>query len=58
MRQDIGNLSRRELLKLFGIGAGASLAGAAFPRKISAQSRGVTPRGNAVTLLSYRIVAP
>ena len=47
MRQDIGNLSRRELLKLFGIGAGASLAGAAFPRKISAQSRGVTPRGNA-----------
>jgi hypothetical protein len=46
MRQDIGNLSRRELLKVLGVGAGASLAGAAFPRKISAQSR-VTPRGNA-----------
>ncbi len=47
MRQDIGNMSRRDLLKLFGIGAGASLAGAAFPRKIRAQGRGVTPRGTA-----------
>ena len=46
MRKDIGNMNRRELLKLFGLTAGASLAGAAFPRKISAQSRTVTPRGN------------
>ena len=31
MRKDIGNMNRRELLKLFGLTAGASLAGAAFP---------------------------
>src|SRR5262245_17899104 len=48
MRERLGNLSRRELLKLFGITVGASLAGeAAFPRRIQAQSRKITPRKNA-----------
>src|SRR4030095_9434687 len=48
MRDRIGNLSRRELLKLFGITMGASLAGeAAFPTRIQAQSRKVNPRKNA-----------
>jgi hypothetical protein len=47
MREPIGNLSRRELLKLFGVGVGTSLAGeAAWPRKIQAQNRKVTPRKN------------
>src|SRR2546427_8521106 len=47
MLERIGNLSRRELLKLFGISVGTSLAGeAAWPRKIQAQSRKVTPRKN------------
>ena len=47
MREGIGNLSRRELLKLFGITVGSSLAGeAAFPQKIQAQNRKVTPRKN------------
>ena len=47
MRERIGNLSRRELLKLFGISVGTSLAGeAAWPRKIQAQSKKVTPRKN------------
>src|SRR5262245_65188245 len=48
MRERIGNLSRRELLKLFGISVGASLAGeAALPRKIQAQAKKITPRKNA-----------
>ena len=48
MRERIGNLSRRELLKLFGISMGASLAGeAAFPTRIQAQSKKVNPRKNA-----------
>src|SRR5712691_1051171 len=47
MRERIANLSRRELLKLFGISVGTSLAGeAAWPKKIQAQSRKVTPRQN------------
>src|SRR3989442_3801348 len=47
MRERIANLSRRELQKLFGISVGTSLAGeAAWPRKIQAQSRKVTPRKN------------
>ena len=47
MREGIGNLSRRELLKLFGITVGSSLAGeAAFPQKIQAQNRKATPRKN------------
>ena len=41
--KETGNFSRRDLLKLFGMSAGASLAGqAAFPRKIRAQ--GSTPK--------------
>src|SRR5207253_11073348 len=52
MRERIGNLSRRELLKLFGVSMGASLAGeAAWPRKIQAQSRKVTPRKNVRNVL-------
>ena len=52
MRERIGNLSRRELLKLFGISVGTSLAGeAAWPRKIQAQSRKVTPRKNVRNVL-------
>src|SRR5689334_4278433 len=48
MRERIGNLSRRELLKLFGISVGASLAGeAAFPKNFQAQNKKVTPRKNA-----------
>ena len=47
MDRRIENLSRRELLKLFGLSAGASLAGAAWPHKLSAQSGSVTPRKNA-----------
>src|SRR2546428_7472346 len=52
MREQIGNLSRRELIKLFGISVGASLAGeAAWPQKIQAQSRKVTPRKTARNVL-------
>jgi hypothetical protein len=44
----IGNLSRRELLKLIGMSVGGSLAGEiAWPRKISAQSRKVMPLSTA-----------
>src|SRR5712691_6692843 len=47
MRERIANLSRRELLKLFGISVGTSLAGeAAWPNKVQAQSNKVTPRKN------------
>jgi hypothetical protein len=48
MRERLGNLSRRELLKLFGITVGAGLAGeGVFPRKIQAQSRRINPLKNA-----------
>lgn len=49
MRERIRDLSRRDLLKLFGIGAGASLAGEiAWPSKISAaQGSKITPRKTA-----------
>src|SRR5438309_8903516 len=51
MRKGIENLSRRELLKFFGMSVGASLAGeAAWPRKVQAQSRKVTPRKTARNL--------
>ena len=44
----ISDLSRRELLKLFGISVGATILDpAAWPRKVQAQSRKVTPRKNA-----------
>jgi len=52
MRKGIENLSRRELLKFFGMSVGASLAGeAAWPRQVQAQSRKVTPRKNARNVL-------
>jgi hypothetical protein len=48
MRHRIGDLSRRELLKLFGMSVGATMAGsAAWPSKIEAQSAKVTPRKTA-----------
>ena len=48
MRKAIWNLSRRELLQLFGMSIGASLAGqAAWPTKLQAQSKKITPRKNA-----------
>jgi uncharacterized protein DUF1501 len=52
MRERIRDLSRRDLLKLFGITVGTSLAGeAAFPRKIQAQNRKATPRKNVRNVL-------
>ena len=47
MPRDIDHLSRRELLRLFGLSAGAGLAGTAWPRKVSAQSRSITLLENA-----------
>jgi hypothetical protein len=48
MRNGIWNLSRRELLKLFGLSVGATIADAAvWPRKIRAQSSRATPRKTA-----------
>ena len=49
MRQGIGDLSRRDLLKLFGVSVAGSLAGAGvgWPRKLRAQSSRVTPLGTA-----------
>src|ERR1043165_9715719 len=47
MRERIANLSRRDLLKLFGITVGATMAGsAAGPLNLQAQSKKVTPRKN------------
>ena len=48
MQKRIDELSRRELLKLFGLTVGGTLGGAAWPLKVSAspQSRKVTPRKN------------
>jgi hypothetical protein len=44
----ISELSRRELLKLFGVSVGAVIADpAAWPRKVQAQSKKVTPRKSA-----------
>src|SRR5438128_9591419 len=55
MRERIGNLSRRELLKLFGITMGTSLAGeAAFPQKIQAQNRKITPRKNVRNVIFFQ----
>src|SRR2546428_12720674 len=48
MGKRIAELSRRELLKLFGIGVGAVIADpAAWPRNVQAQSKKITPRGSA-----------
>ena len=49
MQKRIEDLSRRELLKLFGVTVGATLGGqAAWPLKVSAspQSKKITPRKN------------
>jgi hypothetical protein len=44
----ISDLSRRDLLKLFGISVGAAIADpAAWPQKVQAQSKKVTPRKTA-----------
>jgi len=44
----ISELSRRELLKLFGISVGAAIADpAAWPQKVQAQSKKITPRKTA-----------
>ena len=52
MRERIKNLSRRELLKLAGITLGATIIdSAAWPRRIQAQSRKITPRKNARNVL-------
>src|SRR4051794_884660 len=47
MRQRIKDLSRRELLKLFGVSVGASIVGSSeFPLRVEAQSKKITPRKN------------
>src|ERR1051325_10754746 len=46
MQKRIKDLSRRELLKLFGITVGSSFVGANFPLRVQAQSKKVTPRKN------------
>ena len=47
MRERIANLSRRDLLKLFGISVGATMVNpTAWPLKVQAQSKKVTPRKN------------
>src|SRR6266568_7340562 len=44
----IEEMSRRELLKLFGIGVGAVIADpAVWPKNVQAQSKKITPRGTA-----------
>ena len=48
----IANLSRRDLLKLFGVSVGATMAGSAgWPLKLQAQSKKVTPRKNVRNVL-------
>ena len=45
MRERLTNLSRRDLLKLFGVSVGASLAAdLPWPRELRAQSAKVTPK--------------
>ena len=47
MQNRIGDLSRRELLKLVGLGVGATLGGsAAWPLRVRGQGSKVTPRRN------------
>ena len=48
----IANLSRRDLLKLFGVSVGATMAGSAgWPLNLQAQSKKVTPRKNVRNVL-------
>ncbi len=42
-----GDLSRRDMLKLFGVSVAGSLAGVTYPTKLRAQSSRVTPLGTA-----------
>ena len=52
MRERLWDLSRRDLLKLFGISVGAGILDpAVWPRNIQAQSKKVTPRRSARNLL-------
>src|ERR1043166_222041 len=47
MQKRIKDMNRREMLKMLGIGVGATLgAEAAWPLRVSAQSNKVTPRRN------------
>src|SRR2546425_5528930 len=48
MGKRIEDLSRRDLMKLFGIGVGAVIADpAVWPKNVQAQSKKITPRGTA-----------
>src|SRR6266568_5732925 len=48
MGKRIEDLSRRELLQLFGVGVGAaSMDPAVWPRNVQAQAKKITPRGTA-----------
>src|SRR5262245_54294737 len=51
MQIRVPDLSRRELLKLFGISVGSVMANAAWPRKIRAQAKKVTLRKNVRNVL-------
>src|ERR1051325_9404183 len=52
MRDRIANLSRRELLKLFGVTVGATMAGTTgLPLKLQGQNKRVTPRKNVRNVL-------
>src|ERR1041384_5067043 len=52
MRQPFANLSRRELLKLFGVTVGATMGpSVAWPLKVQAQNKKVTPRNNVRNVL-------
>jgi hypothetical protein len=52
MLKRVSDLSRRELLKLFGVSVGAAIIDpAAWPKRVEAQSRKVAPRKNARNIL-------
>src|SRR5215470_9235490 len=51
----VKDLSRRELLKLFGITVGGSLVGSTgFPTRVQAQSKKVTPRKNVRNVVFFQ----
>jgi hypothetical protein len=55
MIKRIKDLSRRELLKLFGVSVGAAIVDpAAWPRKVHAQSRKIAPRKNARNVIFFQ----
>src|SRR5262245_42055503 len=47
MRKPFENLSRRQILKSFGLGVGASLSGVTWPLNATAQTTKITPRKTA-----------